>query len=507
MSASQDAPSGPDFSLGVAAEDVPRDGLLSGHCDGEAVILARRDDGWLAVSGACTHYGAPLGEGLMLGDTVHCPWHHACFSLRTGEALGAPAIDRLDCWRVEVEGGRVFVRDRAEPQPRPEPSKAAHPRRVVIVGGGAAGFAAAEMLRRRGYQGDLTMLSADDAPPCDRPNLSKDYLAGTAPEDWIPLKPPAFYAEQSIDLRLGFTAARLDLEAREVVGENGERLGYDALLLATGAEPIRLKGPGFDHPNVHVLRSLADARAVIAAAEQAARVVVVGASFIGLEAAAALRARGLQVHVVAPETTPLERVMGPQIGAHVRRLHEKQGVQFHLGLGVDAFDGEAAVLSDGTRLEADFVVLGVGVRPRLTLAVEAGLEIENGVVVDAGMRTSRPGVYAAGDIAAWPGRPGGERQRVEHWVVAERQGQIAALSILGEDAALTEAPFFWSQHYDTAIRYVGHARTWDHLAVDGSIAEGDATVRFESGGRLLAAATLGRDLENLKLGQTLDQES
>ncbi|AYG95889.1 pyridine nucleotide-disulfide oxidoreductase [Brevundimonas naejangsanensis] len=503
MDASRTEASGPDFSRGVPIADAPGQGVLAGHVGGEPVLLARRADGFWAVSATCTHYGGPLTEGLAVGDTVRCPWHHACFDLRSGEALTAPAISPLDRWRVEIEGDLVFVRTR-EAAPLPAaPAQGDHPGRIVIVGGGAAGFAAAEMLRRRGYHGVLTLLSADSEPPCDRPNLSKDYLAGTAPEDWIPLKPTAFYADHDIDLRLGFEVARLDLEAKQAIGVSGERIGYDALLLATGAEPIRLKTPGFDRENVHVLRSLADARTIIAAADRARRVVIVGASFIGLEAAASLRTRGLEVHVVAPEAMPLERIMGPDLGAFVRSLHESRGVRFHLGTTAVSFDGEAVTLADGARLDADFVVLGVGVRPRLQLAVDAGLAVDGGVIVDRGMRASHPGIYAAGDIACYPGPTADEGLRIEHWVVAERQGQVAALNMLGETRELTDAPFFWSQHYDQAIRYVGHARAWDAVRIDGSIPQADATVRFEAADRLLAAATLGRDLESLRIGEEL----
>ncbi|MBA3812341.1 MAG: FAD-dependent oxidoreductase [Caulobacteraceae bacterium] len=503
MDASQAKPVGPDLSQGVPLADVPFAGALAGHVGGDPVLLIRRSDGLFAVGGACTHYGGPLGEGLVVGDTVRCPWHHACFDLRSGEALSAPAFDALDRWKVEVEGERAFVRERLGPTPAAPASTDAHPARIVIVGGGAAGFAAAEMLRRRGYGGALTLLSADPAPPCDRPNLSKDYLAGTAPEDWIPLKPEAFYAEHAIDLRLGVEVERIDIAAREAVANSGERFGYDALLLATGAEPIRLMGPGFERPNVHLLRTLTDARAIIAAAAQVRVVAVVGASFIGLEVAASLRARGLEVHVVAPEGIPLERVMGPEIGRFIRALHEGKGVRFHLGQSVESFDGERLSLAGGSEIAADAVVLGVGVRPRTQLAVGAGLTVDDGVIVDRAMRTSAPGVYAAGDIARYPDPLTGQGARTEHWVSAERQGQIAARNMLGEDAAPSAAPFFWSNHYDLAIRYAGHAPDWDAVEIDGDLEARDATARYFKAGRLVAAASIGRDRENLEIAEAL----
>ena len=504
MGRSRGEAKGPDFSRGAPLADIPATGALPGHVAGEPVLVIRRPDGLFAINATCSHYGGPLGEGLVVGDTVRCPWHHACFDLRTGEALRAPAFDPMDRWKVEVEGDTVFVRTRLEAAAQRPTATAGHPARVVIVGGGAAGFAAAEMLRRRGFAGTLTMLSADADPPCDRPNLSKDWLAGTAPEDWIPLKPPEFYAGNRIDLRLGVEVVRLDLDAREVVAADGGRFGWDALLLATGAEPVRLNGPGFDRPNVHLLRTVADARRLIAALQGVKRVVVVGASFIGLEVAASLRHRGLEVEVVAPDAVPLERVMGAEIGRFVKSLHEQHGVRFHLGQGVEAYDGQALTLADGGRLPAELVVLGVGVRPRLRLATDAGLTIDRGVVVDAAMRTSHPGVWAAGDIARYPEPASGRPARIEHWAVAERQGQVAALSMLGEDAAMTDAPFFWSRHYDRAIDYVGHAEAWDALRIDGSIDAADATVRFEREGRLIAAATLGRERESLKIAAALE---
>ena len=495
--------SGPDLMQGVDPGDIPEGAVLGGHVGEDPVVLAKVDGVVIAVSGACTHYSGPLKDGLRVADTLRCPWHHACFDLRTGAALEAPALSPLDRWKVEMRDGKVLVREKlasAAPIRRTPP---APPRSIVIVGGGAAGFAAAQRLRELGYAGPLTLMSADQLAPYDRPNLSKDYLAGEADPAWMPLKDADFYRDQRIELRLATVVEALDTAAKRLTLRDGTTLDYDALLLATGAEPNRPNTPGFDRANVFVLRSQADSDAVIGALGGARAAAVIGASFIGLEAAAALRTRGLEVNVVAPEALPLERIMGPELGRFIQRLHESHGVNFHLGRTASGFDGKVLTLDDGATVAADLVVLGVGVRPRLALAEAAGLKLDKGVVVDACFRTSAPDVFAAGDIARFANPAGGPPIRVEHWVAAERQGQIAAANMLGFETEIDEPPFFWSAHFDVSIRYVGHAEHWDRIEVDGDLERRDATVRYLSGGRLLAAATVGRDMEALRIGQAL----
>jgi apoptosis-inducing factor 3 len=499
-------PTGPDLAQGVPAGDIPDSGSLVGHVGDSNVLVARRGAEIFAIDASCSHYGGPLGDGLVVDDTVRCPWHHACFSLRTGEAVGPPALSPLGCWQVEERTGKVFVTGRKDaPAPKKPGAAADGPRRIVIVGGGAAGFAAAEKLRREGFGGDITMLSDDAASPVDRPNPSQDYLAGNAPEEWIPLRTDDFYTDNHIDLRLKAKVASIDPRAHTVALADGKTVAYDRLLLATGAEPVRLPIPGMDLAHVHTLRSLADSRAIIVQAEKARRAVVVGASFIGLEVAAALRARKIEVHVVAPDKRPMERVLGPELGDFVRKLHEEHGVIFHLEDSAVAIDGKQVTLKSGRALDADLVVTGVGVRPRIALAEQAGLAIDKGIKVDAYLATSAPDIYAAGDIARWPDPHSGESIRVEHWVVAERQGQNTALNMMGRRERFAAVPFFWSQHYDVPINYVGHAEKWDEIAIDGDVAGKDCVLRYRRGGRTLAVASIYRDVDSLKAAVAMER--
>ena len=496
---------GPDLAQGIPSESLAEGQMLVGHAHGKAVLLVRTGDEFFAVSPHCTHYNGPLAEGLIVGETVRCPWHHACFDLRTGEAIRAPALSPIACWDVARDGGVIKVGQECK-HSRPKGRKlTASPERIVIVGGGAAGFAAAEMLRREGYQRSLVMLSSDAALPYDRPNLSKDYLAGTIPFDYVPLRDQGFYQENGIEIQPGKTVAKIDIGRHEVLLSNGEKIAYDRLLLATGAEPVRLTIPGAERPHVYTLRSLADSNAIIKAAKTSKRAVVIGASFIGLEVAASLRARKLQVHVVAPDKIPMARILGPDMGEFIRTLHQEHGVIFHLETKPKAID-DAVHLENGDSIKADLVVAGIGVRPRLGLAESAGLKLDHGVAVDQYLETSAPNIFAAGDIARWPDPHSGENIRVEHWVVAERQGQAAAMNMLGAREPFTQVPFFWSQHYDVPINYVGHAETWDEIQIDGDVMSKDCLLRFMRNGRVAAVASIFRDLQSLEAEVRMERE-
>jgi NADPH-dependent 2,4-dienoyl-CoA reductase/sulfur reductase-like enzyme len=439
---------------------------------------------------------------LMVDCTVRCPWHHARFDLRTGEAIAAPALNDVACYKIAIEGDRFFITGKADKRPPRKPKSS--PASVVIVGAGAAGGAAAEMLRREGYDGPITLIGADEFLPYDRPNLSKDYLAGAALEEWIPLRSPDFYREQKIDTITSTSVTAIDPKAKQVMLSDGRALGYSALLLATGATPVRLSIPGHDLPHVCYLRTLADSRRIIDKAKSAKRAVVIGANFIGLEVAWSLRERKLEVAVVGRESVPSEKALGRELGGLARETHEANGVQFHLGRTPEAIQDRYVQLDDGTKLDCDLVVVGIGVRPNTALAEKAGIAIDNGVLVNEFLETNLPSIFAAGDIARWPD-PRAGRIRVEHCVVADRHGQTAARNILGARESFATPPFFWSTHFDLHIHYVGHGSGGDQASVSGDLKAKDASVMFRDGDKLTAVASVGRDMENLKAELALER--
>ena len=493
---------GPDFEKGCKMDDLADGKMLLGHAFAEQVLVARRGDELFAIGATCTHYGGPLAEGLMVDCSVHCPWHHARFDLRTGEAIAAPALTNVACYKIEKRGDQFLVTGKIDKKPARKPKSS--PASVVIVGAGAAGNAAAEMLRREGYDGPVTLIGADEFLPYDRPNLSKDYLAGTAPEEWIPLRSADFYREQRIDTFTKTSATAIDPKRKQITLSDDRALGFGALLLATGAEPVRLQIPGNDLPHVCYLRTLADSRRIIEKAKNAKRAVVIGASFIGLEVAWSLRERKLDVAVAGKGSLPLVKILGRELGNLIRETHEAHGVKFHLGRTPVTIEERCVRLDDGTILDCDMVVVGIGVRPSTALAEQAGIATENGVLVNEFLETNVPGIFAAGDIARWPD-PRVGRIRVEHWVVAERQGQTAARNILGAREPFVAPPFFWSNHFDLHIHYVGHGQADDEASVSGSLKAKDVLVYFRSGRRLTAVASIGRDRENLEAEEALER--
>jgi 3-phenylpropionate/trans-cinnamate dioxygenase ferredoxin reductase component len=363
-------------------------------------------------------------------------------------------------------------------------------RTFVIAGASLAGAKAAETLRTEGFDERVVLIGAEDERPYERPPLSKDYVRGEVDRETVYVHPEGYYAAHDIELRLGRTAVSLNTGARELALDDGERLRYDRLLLTTGAEPRRLSIPGGELDGVLYLRSVADCDALRERLGRGGAVVVIGAGWIGAEVAASARQRGLEVTVIDPLTVPLERVLGTEVGAVYRDIHLDHGVQMLMGTGVEAFEGGMAVervrTTDGRQLECDFVVVGVGVQPRTALAAQAGLAVDNGILVDEHLQTEAPGVFAAGDVANAYHPFYGERIRVEHWANALHQGPVAARAMLGEPDVYDRLPYFFSDQYDVGMEYAGFARTWDRVVFRGDPATREFIAFWLTGDRVVA---------------------
>jgi NADPH-dependent 2,4-dienoyl-CoA reductase/sulfur reductase-like enzyme/nitrite reductase/ring-hydroxylating ferredoxin subunit len=512
-------PRGADLEAGIDLAKIPEGGMETACWRGEPVLLTTLQGQVCALSATCTHMGAPLNEGIVMGGEVHCPWHHARFSLATGEAVGAPAFSPLKRFDTTIRDGRLFV-TRPEPTQPKTPSALAAPvaggdahgtadrgqvpaSRVVILGGGAGGHACAQWLIRSDFNGTVTVVSDDTDPPYDRTVCSKQYLIGMQSRE-DSLLPDSRLEGRGGDtvLRLGQKAGSIDIEGRSLLLDGGAQIGFDVLVLATGAEPKRPRWPGVELPNVHVLRTLKDADALIQACQGAKRVAIVGASFIGLEAAASLKQRKLDVHVVTRERVPLEKLLGTDIGKMIQAVHEEKGVLFHFGREVRGFDGERLTLDDGSSIEADFVVLGVGVTPRTEIAESAGIacapaEDGGGVIVNERLETSHRGIFAIGDIARYPDLHMGKNIRVEHWVHAQRQGQHVARVIMGEADRYTDVPFFWSAHFDTGLQYLGQVTSILDTRTEGSVDGRDFSRYYRGPDEEKAFVTCNRDQASL----------
>jgi apoptosis-inducing factor 3 len=494
---------GPDLQQGIRMSELADGAMLAGHVGDDPVLLVRKGDEVFALDAFCTHYHGPLADGLLVGETIRCPWHHACFELRTGSAVGAPAMRPLRVYST-VRAGEI-LRVVADARAIENPASTAEPAHIVIVGAGAAGSFAASELRRSGFGGRVTLLSAEERLPYDKPNLSKDYLAGRATEDWIPLRGETDYAGDRIELRLRTTVDAIDAARGEVALGSGERIAFDRLILATGARPRPLDVPISPGARVFYLRTWSDADALRAIADAPRRAVVIGAGFIGLETAASLRERGLDVTVVGPGERPLENVLGRELADFVRHTHETHGVRFRLGRRPREIRTEGVVLDDGSIEACDLVVAGVGVEPDVALAVSAGLTVDRGIVVNELLQTSAPNVFAAGDAVRFPDARSGRPIRVEHWVAAARQGQQAARNAMGRRERFTAVPFFWSQHYDLVFAYVGHAESADDVQLFGSLAAGNAAAVYRDAGRIAAVATLFRDNVSLAVEAAMER--
>jgi len=480
-----------------ADSDLAEGNMRAVEAGGCKILVARVHGMCHAVEATCPHAGGPLNEGVLHGGVVICPWHKAAFRIATGERVEPPALDDLRRFPVRAADGRVHVTVGGDERDRTRAVTASgdSARCMVIVGAGAAGAVAAQTLREAGFAGRVVMIGREDLLPYDRTVLSKYALSGQKGGEKSPLQDAGFYHARGIE-RLVQDVVAIDPATRAIGFADGTRLPYDAALVATGGAARRPTFPGADLDGVFLLRSAADADAIVEAAGRARRVVVIGAGFIAIEVAGSLRERGLDVAVVAPQLAPFERQLGPEIGNVFRRVHERQGVVFHLGEEVEAIEGDGCVqrvrLKSGAVLDADLIVAGLGVTPETGLLHGVPRRKDGGVDVDAQLRVT-DGLYAAGDIAAFPLRGDGDRVRVEHWRVAEQHGRVAALNMLGHALAYDAVPYFWTIHYRKRLDYVGHAEAWDDVVVDGDLEAPEFLAFYVCGGNVAAVAGWGRD--------------
>lgn len=478
------------------------------------ILVCRLEGQFFALGAKCTHYGAPLEKGVLSRGRIICPWHHACFDARSGQLGEPPALDALPVYPVKVEDGHVIVTlpDELESSRLPAMTlqdKLADERTFVIVGAGAAGNAAAQALREVGFQGEIKLITQESHAPYDRPNLSKDYLQGTAKEDWLALRPCSFYEDHGIDLILEQKVSRIDLVARQVIVDSGEPFPYAKLLLATGGEPRRFEAPGADLAGVFYLRSRQDAETLIQAAEQARAIAVIGAGFIGMEAAYSLKKRtGKPVTVIAPHPVPFMQIFGEAVGRLFQTQQEQHGVTFRLGSKVVALEGDHQVtavrLESGERIEADLVLVGIGVKPATDFIDGLNKREDGGILVDEYFQAGQD-VYAAGDIAVFPDAHGDRPLRIEHWRTAEQQGRIAAHHMAGITTPDTSIPFFWTAQAGLNLGYVGHASSWDEIITWGRLEDREFLVFYIKDGQLCAVAGNNRNRELAALQHLMEQ--
>ena len=508
----QDKPlSGPDFKSGIEFDKLGENEPMLGHYDGEPVLLVRQGDQLFATGAACTHYGGPLAEGLVVGNTIRCPWHHARFSLHSGEAEGAPALNPISCFAVRRQGDKVAITGKKDADFRVTCPQS--PSSVVIIGAGAAGSACADMLRTKGYQGPITLVAEEQPSPVDRPNLSKDYLAGSAPEDWIPLRTPDYYQSNRVELVAGVPAIRIRPAAHQVSLRDGRTLNYGALLLATGAEPRSLPIEGADRPHVYRLRTLADSKAIIAKAQQAKKCVVIGSSFIGLEVAASLRSRECEITVISQDSVPLEKILGPELGRFVQKLHERHGVHFLLGTKPTAIRDGRVEMGEGRSVDAEMVILGVGVSPRTSLASEAGAKVDNGDYRGRNAAYQRSRCFCGGRCRPVSGinirRIGADRTLGCGTTTGAGGGPLDA----GHRRPIPANPVF----LEPTLRYYDRVR-WICLPMGqmrdrGGSEKSDAYAVYLRENMIMAVATIGRDRLSLQVeaameeGRTADLQS
>ena len=483
------------------------------------ILLSKINDKFYAVSAFCTHYGAPLEKGILCGERIVCPWHNACFNAIAGQQEEPPGLDSLATFTVRVKGNEVLVKI-PEKIPQQRTVEMAHyvPKSarctLVVLGAGIAGINAVEVLRQQGYQGKIILISAEEKLPYDRTKLTKNYLQGKTEADSLSLRSCEFYDKHDIELRFGKTVKKVDALNKFLTFADNSTLKFDSLLLATGGKPRNLDVPGADLANIFTIRQPEDVDAILATAKDAKQALVIGSSFIGMEAAASLAQNGLEVTVVSPSDVPFKKILGKKLGEMFQKVHEEKGVTFRLGTKATEFKGESkvkrAILENGEEIDTDLVIVGIGVEPN-TSYIE-GIDLDrkdNSVPVNQYLQTEMEDIYAAGDIARFPYAPIEQSTRIEHWRLAAQQGRIAAANMMGKNKPQpidNIVPFFWSGQYDLKLRYVGHAEKWDEIYIDGDLDKPEFLAFYLQKDRAMAVAGINRDREIAAISELMRQQ-
>lgn len=482
------------------------------YVENTPVLLARLGDRFYATAAFCSHQGAPLAQGLLHHEQVICPWHLASFNVISGQLEEPPGLDGLTTYEVQIDGEDVVVEvPEQAPMHQPPPMTTYDPqqddRRFVILGAGIAGQSAAEMLRQQGFQGQIVMITREQALPYKRTALSKAYLQQGQPDSMPMLRSQDFYQDHGIEVRQGQTVTAVDSSQRCLTFADGSHCTYDQLLVATGGRARQLDVPGKQLDNIYTLRSAEDAHEILETAQASQQVAVIGSSFIGMEAAASLAQAGLSVTVIAPDSIPFEGLLGRALGERVQALHESHGVQFALGRKATQFEGSdavtAVVLDNGEKIAADLVVVGIGVEPVTNYLQGLQLhEKDHSVVVNSCLQAASH-LFAAGDIARFPYAPSGRLVRIEHWRLAAQHGRIAACNMLGQEVPFKGVPFFWTGQFELKLHYVGHADSWDDVVIQGSLEDLEFLALYIEADQIVAAAACGYAQELIAISQLM----
>ena len=494
--------------------------------EGSQILLSRIDDKFYATGAFCTHYGAPLAKGVLCNETIVCPWHNACFNAIAGQQLEPPGLNSLATFSTKVEGEDVLVELPEEIAQEQTLEMANHvaksdERTFVVLGAGAAGMNAVEVLRQKGFQDKIVLIDESAKLPYDRTKLSKVYLLGDAEEDALSLRDCEFYDRHSIELRFGKAVTKVDGSNKSISFQDGSQLSFDSLLLATGGKARQLNVPGADLANIFTIRKPEDVNSILDAIADAKRAVVVGSSFIGMEAAASLVQQGLEVTVVSPDRVPFQKILGEELGRMFQKVHEAKGVTFKLDAKATEFIGEGkverVVLESGSGIATDLVIVGIGVELNTDYLENIELnESDNSISVDRYLQTEIKDIYAAGDLASFPYAPMGTSTRIEHWRLAAQHGRIAAVNMLHQRNNQTESqsaqtvdnivPFFWSGQYDLKLRYVGHAEEWDEIFISGDLNNPEFLAFYLQDEKVMAVAGINRDKDIAAISELMRQQ-